>query len=248
MKRIYHAFAVLAIITLTPSLKIGDELVRNGGFELIDGKLNTWDQLPAAFGWSNVNLGLSEVFSKDASRKSVGIPVNDYGTMEPKEGEHYAGFFAWKDDVKRNWGAGGNDDPFEPGWNVYSEYIQSELVTPLMEDHTYELSFWVALSGNSDRAVSGLGAYCSSFAMKEQNRRFLQERPVAFSDDILNKKSEWAEIKGTFVADGGETHIIIGTYPYVGFETQRMIKDYDNQYAYYYLDAITLKEVEPEQN
>jgi hypothetical protein len=235
------------LVALPSQAQIGRELVRNGGFELIDGKLNTFDQLKAAMGWNNVNLGLSEVFSKDAPAKTIGIPANDYGTIEPKDGEHYAGLFAWKDDMRRNW-SGGAEDPFEPGWNVYSEYLQSELVAPLVEGKTYELTFWVALSGNSDRAVSGLGAYCAPFAMHEDNRRFLQERPNASTDKILNKKGEWVRITERFVADGGESFIIIGVFPYVGFDTQRMVVDYDNQYAYYYVDAISLQEVEPAQD
>ncbi len=50
------------------------------------------------------------------------------------------------------------------------------------------------------------------------------------------------------MADGGEQFIIVGVYPYVGFDTQRMIVDYDNQYAYYYVDAISLQEVLAEEN
>lgn len=246
MKRTLSTLVFLAFVFSLVAQKMGEELVRNGGFEVIEGKVKTYDELKVALGWNNVNLGLSEVFSKEASAKTVGIPVNDYGTMEPKEGEHYAGFFAWKDDEKRNW-AGGDEDPFEPGWNLYSEYLQSELVKPLVEGRTYELSFWVALSGNSDRAVSALGAYCAPFEMHEDNRRFLRERPNAYTEEIVNKKGEWMEIKGTFIADGGERFIIVGTYPYIGFETQRSIKDYDNKYAYYYLDAISLKEVPPQE-
>jgi hypothetical protein len=225
--------------------KVGDELVRNGGFELIDGKLSTYDQLKLAMGWSNCTIGLSEVFTKTASAKTIGIPVNDYGTMEPKEGEHYAGFFAWKDDMRKNWGAGNNEDPFEPGWAVYSEYLQSELMEPLVEGKTYELSFWVALSGNSDRAVSSIGAYCSPVLFKENNRKFLSERPQVATEKILNAKGEWIQIKDTFMADGGERYLIIGVFPYMGFEAQNMTVDYDNKYAYYYLDGISLKQVEP---
>ena len=235
-------------LLLLSAHKIGDELVRNGGFEVVEGKVYTFDQAKLAVGWENTNLGLSEVFDKSAPLKTVGIPANEYGAMDPKEGDHYAGFFAWKDDMRRNWGAGDSDDPFEPGWNVYSEYIQSELLEPLVEGRSYELSFWVALSGNSDRAVSGIGAYCSPYAIHENNRRFLQERPSASTDKILNSKSEWVQVKEIFQADGGEKYIIVGVYPYVGFDTQKMVVDYDNQYAYYYLDGISLKQVEPPQD
>lgn len=244
-RKILNAAILTGAVLFLSSHKVGDELVRNGGFEVIDGKLSTYDQLRQALGWHNCTIGLSDVFAKGLSPKTVGIPVNDYGAMDPKEGEHYAGFFAWKDDMKKNWGAGNNEDPFEPGWAVYSEYLQSELIEPLVEGRTYELSFWVALSGNSDRAVNSIGAYCSPVELKENNRKFLSERPSVATDKMLNAKGEWVQIKDTFIADGGEKYIIVGVFPYMGFEAQNVSVDYDNKYAYYYLDGITLKQVEP---
>ena len=219
-----------------------DELVRNGGFEWVGEKPPTVDGLKDAVGWGNVTLGLSELFSRESKEKDVGIPVNLYGTMEPFEGEHYAGFFAWKDDQRRNW-EGGTEDPFKPGWSVYSEYLQSELVKPLLRDSTYELVFRVALSANSDRAVSALGAYCSPRQLEYGHRRFLEEKPQVYVEEIQSEKGKWVEVKGRFVADGGERFIVIGTWPYAGFETRRVVEEHDNQYAYYYLDGISLRRV-----
>jgi hypothetical protein len=162
--------------------------------------------------------------------------------MTPAEGQHYAGFFAWKDDVRRNW-SGGQEDPFRPGWNVYSEYVQAELVQPLLEGRTYELRFKVALSGNSDRAVSALGAYCSPEHLHYDHRRFLEEKPQVYTSEIMKEKGKWMEISGRFEADGGERFIVLGTFPYAGFETAQMVDGPDNQYAYYYLDGVSLKEV-----
>lgn len=217
------------------------ELVRNGGFEFMDKEPTTYDQVNKAEGWSNVTIGYSELFTKGAPAKTIGIPENDYGKADPKEGEHYAGFFAWKDDLKMNFAAG--DDPFVPGWSSYSEYIISELLEPLVEGREYEVSFWVALSGNSDRAVSGIGAYCSEEPLKQQHRRFLREKPQVSFDKIIAEKGVWVEVKGTFVADGGERHITIGTFPAAGFDTKRCVETLDNQYAYYYLDQVSLKQV-----
>ncbi len=217
----------------------GLEFVRNGGFELLDKEPTTYDQVPNAEGWGNVTIGLSEVFSKDAPAKTVGIPANDYGKIEPFEGDHYAGFFAWKDDMKRNYEEG--QDEYVPGWNAYSEYVISELVSPLVEGQEYEVIFHVALSGNSDRAVMGMGVYCALENMKQQHRHFLSETPQVSVDSIVGEKGVWKEVKGRFVADGGERFIVIGTFTAAGFDSKRCIEGPDNKYAYYYLDGISLK-------
>ncbi|MEO5584775.1 MAG: hypothetical protein ABIQ75_04905 [Flavobacteriales bacterium] len=222
-----------------------ENLVQNGGFEQLNKEPNTFDQLTRAEGWNDVTIGLADLFSKSASVKTVGIADNFYGHMEPKEGAHYAGFFAWKDDKRYDF-QGDAEDPFKPGWNAYSEYPWTTLSSPLKEGHTYEVSFHVALAGNSDRAVAGIGAFFSTVELKYNNRMFLKERPQAVEDEILEKKGEWVEVKGRFKADGGERYLILGTFPTAIFETKRIIEGLDNQFAYYYLDHIVVKEVEPE--
>ena len=121
------------------------KLIMNGGFELVNKEPTTFDQLTRAEGWGDVTIGLSDLFSKSAPAKTVGIPVNFYGKMEPKEGDHYAGFFAWKDDKRFDYD-GDPEDPFKPGWSAYSEYPWTTLTAPLKEGHIYEVSFYVALA------------------------------------------------------------------------------------------------------
>lgn len=232
-------FSTVAAFTASAQQPEIVEHVRNGGFEFVEGEPDTYDMIKHAVGWSNVTIGYSELFSKSAPGKTVGIPVNDYGKMDPQEGDHYAGFFAWKDDEVRNYAEG--EDPFVAGWNSYSEYIITDLLKPLEEGREYEVRFWIALSGNSDRAVSGIGAYCSPDKLSEQHRRFLRPKPQVSVDGIMAEKGKWVEVKGTFEADGGEQYITIGTYPAASFDSKRMIEGLDNKYAYYYIDGISLK-------
>lgn len=243
---ITRPLSLLGILSTTIAMAQtpGEELVRNGGFEFIDKEPDTYDMVKRAVGWDNVTIGYSEVFSKLAPAKTVGIPANDYGRMDPKEGDHYAGFFGWKDDEKWNFESGG--DPFVAGWSSYSEYIITELLKPMEEGREYEITFWVALSGNSDRAVSGIGAYCSADRLNEQHRRFLRQKPQVSVDGIVAGKGEWVEVKGSFEADGGERWITIGTWPAAGFDGKRLIEGPDNKYAYYYIDGISLKALPPE--
>lgn len=242
MRMTVHTLFTLALFPAIAASAQPPELVehvRNGGFEFVEGEPDTYDMVKHAVGWDNVTIGYSELFSKSAPGKTVGIPVNDYGKMDPQEGDHYAGFFAWKDDEKRSFEEG--EDPFVAGWSSYSEYMITDLLKPLQEDREYEISFWIALSGNSDRAVSGIGAYCSLERLNEQHRRFLRQKPQVSVDSIMAEKGKWVHVKGTFVADGGEQYIIIGTYPAADFMTKRIIDGLDNKYAYYYVDGISVK-------
>ena len=217
-------------------------MLLNGGFEIVAKEPVTFDQLNRADGWDCVTLGMGELFSKAAPPKTVGIPINFYGNIEPFEGAHYAGFMAWKDDQRNNFG-GEPDDPFRPGWNAYSEYPITELPATLKEGHTYEVSFQVALAGNSDRATAGIGAVLSPVRLHYQHRAFLGERPQVVEEKVLEERDKWVEVKGRFKADGDERYLIIGMFPTAIYETKRIIQGPDNQYAYYYLDNVVLREV-----
>ena len=234
------------LLTLANAQDRSVELVRNGGFELVDKDANTYDQLSLASGWKDATLGLCDLFSASASAKTVGIPVNDYGEIKPFEGEYYAGFCGWKADVQKNYDAEGVHDAFKPAWNAYSEYLKGELIHPLLEDSTYEVVYHVALAGNSDRSIMGIGAYFSELELSYQNRKFMEEDPQVYREKIIEERNTWTEVRGTFVADGKEKYIYLGVFPYVGMEARTMIEGYDNRYAYYYIDGISLKRVAPE--
>lgn len=236
------AIACVSTFTLHAQSFVNKELVFNGSFELVNKPPTTFDQLDRAEDWNTVTLGLAELFDKTAKAKTVGIPENFYGKIDPVDGDHYAGFFSWKDDQRFNYD-GDPQDPFKPGWNSYSEYPQVRLNAPLKEGHTYELSFSVALAQNSDRAISGIGAFVSPVKLDYPNRSFLKERPQVVESDLMEERGKWVEIKGTFKADGGEQYLVIGTFPTAIFETKRIIEGADNQFAYFYLDHISLQEV-----
>lgn len=222
------------------------ELIRNGGFESVDKDPNTYDQLNLATGWRDATLGLSDLFAPTASPKTVGIPVNDYGEIKPFEGEYYAGFCGWKADVQRNYEAYDQTDLFKPAWNAYSEYLKGELIKPLVADSTYELTFHVALAGNSDPSIMGVGAHFSELDLSYNNRKFMEEDPQVYLEKIIGERNKWTEVKSTFVADGKEQFIILGVFPYVGLESKNMTEGPDNRFAYYYIDGISLKQVAKE--
>lgn len=221
----------------------GPNLISNGGFENLSSKVTTWDQLGRASGWSNANLGSVDVFSQESCKTTTGIPDNELGSTAAEEGVHYAGFVAWKDDMRPNWKRvlnGRDEEPFIPAWNQYSEYLQTALTGVLTAGQKYDIAFKVKLAGNSDRAVSGIGAYASPTELNYNHRHFLTETADISSAVVLNDKANWMEVKGTFVATGDEKFLVIGTFPASGMEKTKMVEGPDNQRAYYYIDGISI--------
>ncbi len=228
----------------------GENLVRNGNFEDVKKPVKTWDQLGHATGWSNANKGTADLFAKGARHNTVGIPDNELGTGATAfDGEYFAGFVAYKEDLRPNWKRvlNGKESPYRPGFQRYSEYLQTELSTPLTAGEKYDVTFRVKLANGSDRAVSGIGAYLSPVKLQYNHTHFLAEKPQVSTTKIVDDKQNWTEVTGTFTADGNEKYLIIGAFINGGFDTQKVIEGPDSQRAYYYLDGISVN-VHPEED
>ena len=246
MKKL-NLLAATAIASL-PAFAQGPNLVKNAGFEELNKPVTTWDQLKRATGWSNANIGTSDVFDKLACY--VSVPDNALGTGTPAfEGERYAGFVAYKEDMRQNWKSMfWADEPHRnPGYQQYAEYLQTELSAPLTAGQQYDVSFRVKLSKGSDRAVSGLGGYLSPVALAYKHPHHVNEKPQVSTATVVNDKQNWTEVKGTFTADGTEKFLILGAFPSAGMEKANVKEGADNQHAYYYIDGISVN-IHPEED
>ncbi len=239
----------MLLATLMASLTVlaqGPNLVKNSGFEELSNPVHTWDQLDHATGWSNANIGTCDVFDKAACY--VAVPDNDLGTgTAAYEGEHYAGFVAYKEDMRQNWKSmfWRDEDHRNPGYQNYAEYMQIELTSALESEKEYDITFRVKLANGSDRAVSGLGGYCSPTALAYKHPHYVSEKPQVSISTMVEDKQNWTEVKGTFKASGSEKFLIIGAFPSAGMEKKRVIEGADNQRAYYYIDGISVN-IHPE--
>lgn len=243
MKAGILALAGMMASTLSIGQEMGPNLVNNGSFETRSPEAKTWDQLTRATGWSNANGGSADVFSKLGCSNTTGIPDNELGSSSAFEGEGYAGFVAWKDDLRPNFqrlGNGRDEKPYKAAWNQYSEYLETALSSTLTAGQKYDISFMVKLADKSDRAVSGIGAYCAPAEVKYYHRHHLSESADVTSTTVLENKKDWVEVKGTFVADGDEKYVVIGAFG-PSMEKKIVIEGADNQRAYYYIDAIAVR-------
>lgn len=240
MRKRFTTLATAAIAAHS-ILAQGPNLVKNSGFEEFSKPVHTWDQLERATGWSNANIGTCDVFEKTACH--VAIPDNDLGTGTPAfEGEHYAGFVAYKEDMRQNWKSmfWSDEDWRNPGYQNYAEYLQTELAAPLTAGQEYDISFRVKLSNGSDRAVSGIGGYCSPTSLAYEHPHYVNEKPQVGAGKVISDKQNWTEVKGTFTADGTEKFLILGAFPSAGMEKVKALEGADSQRAYYYIDGISL--------
>ncbi|MBL8001700.1 MAG: OmpA family protein [Flavobacteriales bacterium] len=248
MKERYSLLSMGVLVSLATMAQNAPNLVPNPGFEEFTSPVTTWDQLDRASGWSNANGGSCDIFTDAAKASTVGIPQNELGAnASPAEGKYYAGFVAYKDDQRPNWkrALSGQEPPFSPAYQSYSEYMQRELSAPLTAGQEYDITIKVKLSSNSDRAVSGIGAYCSPVALNYAHRHFLNEKAQVVSKGIVSDKQNWTEIKGSFVADGTERFIVIGAFPAAGMEKSKAVEGGDSQRAYYFVDDVKLN-IHPE--
>ncbi len=246
MKSRYQVGALACLIAGAAMAQAAPNLVKNPGFEEVTKPVRTWAQLSRATGWSNANNGSCDLFDKGACY--VSVPDNDLGTGTPAaDGERYAGFVAFKDDQRPNWKSifWSDEEARTPGYQRYSEYMQTELSAPLVAGQQYDISFRVKLAGGSDRAVSGLGAYASPTQLAYHHNHFLTEKPQVSASKVVNDKQNWTEVKGSFTADGTEKFLILGAFPSVGMEKTTMVEGADNQHAYYYIDGISVN-IHPE--
>lgn len=128
---------------------------------------------------------------------------------------------------------------------VSREYLQGELMQPLIAGECYHVELWVLLSAYaSTHAIDALGVFFSDTLPKanDVNSPFYfmpqisNPLGVIISDTIM-----WTKISGEFVAIGDEQYFTIGTFTPEGMINKTQIKpDIGADYSYYFFDHLSL--------
>lgn len=143
--------------------------------------------------WYRPTNGSPDYFSQ----VNFGVPNNSYGIENARTGIAYAGM------------ATGNAGSFR-------EYLQTQLLTTLIANKIYCVTFYVSLSDSSMYSTNNIGAYFSlnpdtNYTMQTN----LSNSPQVENDTFLNplnNKSGWTIVSKNFVANGGENYITIGNF------------------------------------
>jgi hypothetical protein len=211
-------------------------MVENGSFEEILGKLKREGGITAAVGWMSPTLTPADLFSSKAP-EIIGTPSNSFGYEDPHDGNNYVGLrsFSYGDKEPRN-------------------YVSTKLVLPLRKNAKYCVKFYTSLAESSKYASNNLGV---SFSKKQYNidedRSIMAVTNILHKDNpVFNGQFGWDEVCGIYIAEGGERYLTIGNFTANGEtknERLKKPKDFTGAQiisAYYYVDEVSVLMIDDE--
>ena len=210
-------------------------LVDNGSFEIIKGKVKGLGCVDASADWKNVTPAKADLFVKENKLPIVLTSGNSYGKEEPKEGDNYAGLVVYspKDKIARN-------------------YITSPLTQPMLKGKKYCVSMYISLAEGSKFATNNLGInFHKKQPKQEDNKTIIEKTSILHPNSkLVSATYGWEKVCGTYISEGGEEFITIGNFTATDkskIEKTLKIKDYKgviSEFAYYYVDNISVVMVE----
>lgn len=235
MKKInwYKSTWIVAGLTIaTMGFAQDENLIQNGSFEQVSGKVKKEGAIASATGWLSPTGQPGDLYAPASKVPEISTPENVNGTEEPADGKNYAGIVAYSYNDK------------EP-----RSYLMTKLVTPLKKGSKYCVSFKASLSESSKYAIDCIGANFSKKAYEtEAKSSLVDETHIQLKNKkALNGLYGWDNICGVYEATGGEKYITIGNFynnNQVVMEKMRKVKYYKGTQriaAYYYIDDVSVK-------
>ncbi len=184
--------------------------------------LNNWEPLNSP-----------DYFLSASSSTYTGVPNNKFGEQYAKDGGAYIGLSTFQSD----------------GTN-YREYAYQQFTTPLLSNHTYSLSFWVSRADKIPLAVKQIGAYfCATIPPLAGTNQYINAIPqIENTSNFITDTVGWTQIKGCYIALGGEKFIILGNFrnklqtDTIRAGSNNLILNGDGL-SYYYLDDVSLTDI-----
>jgi len=226
----------IALSILTLALAFGitaqdeNDMVENGGFEQLEGKIKKAGSIEVAVGWMSPTKTSADLFARRV-KEGFTVPNNPFGKEEPYEGDVYAGIktFSYGDKEART-------------------YISAKLKTPMRKGLKYAVKFYVSLAEGSKYASNNIAA---NFSKKQYNiaedKSIMGESHVMHVDNpVFNAMYGWDQICGVYTATGGEKFITIGNFSGNSDTKSERIKKPKSfsgtqmVSSYYYLDNISV--------
>lgn len=212
------------------------ELVENGSFEQIEGKIKKAGSIEVAVGWMSPTKTSADLFARRV-KEGFSVPHNVYGKEEAYDGDNYVG-------VKT----------FSYGDKEARTYISAKLKTPMRKGLKYAVKFYVSLSEGSKYAANNVAA---NFSKKQYNiaedKSIMGESHVMHVENpVFNAMFGWDQVCGVYTATGGEKFVTIGNFSSNGDtknERMKKPKTFNGQQmvsSYYYVDNISVTLIEDE--
>ena len=232
MKYSKHFFVFLFfLLCINISNKAQNNLVPNWSFEdIISCPVNQGSVfISYATPWFSPTENTPDIFNScdnniSTSDSVIGIPNNWFGFQQAHTGNGYGGF------NRESEGA--------------CEYLSVKLISPLKAGKKYCISFYVNPGNYTYYVIDAIGAYISFDSIHESNYSVLPftpqiENPLGY---IISDTVNWTEISGTYMANGGERYVTIGSF----FSDSIIHYVYNDTihppgaWPYYYLDDVSV--------
>lgn len=243
--RISHVFpsltkiSILSVLLGSSVLGWGQNLVPNPSFENYSVCPDIDESIESADYWINPTGYTPDYFNScddayvlsgnwfDLNR---GVPYNTEGTQVARTGVAYGGLIT-----------------ADIGLNE-REYIQVQLISPLVAGTPYRIQFYVSAGDSSMYSCNDIGAFLSVSAVSSVSSQPLPYTPQVESEGTMNSISDtanWVEVKGTFIASGGEQFLTIGNFK---DDSSTDTVTYQNSpqwstYSYHYIDDVSVQSV-----
>ena len=207
-----------------------ENLVQNGSFESLEGKLKSIGCIENAVGWTSPTGVRADVFTPSKTL-DINVPENIYGKEEAKDGTNYAGIVA-----------------FSYGDAIPRSYLMTKLTTPLKKGAKYCVKFNLSLAETSKYASNQIGVNFAAkpFGTDAKTAIIDKTQVLDFKNKIFSGLYNWEQVCATYIAEGGEKFLTIGN-----FTSNENTKNEKNKKdpkmknaqvtaAYYYIDDVSV--------
>ena len=196
---------LLVALFLTPFIlsaqdendKDANNLVPNGSFEEVNGKLKRLGSIEMATGWKRPTGANADLFSENIAGAPVSVPRSQYGDQGALTGVNYAGV--------RWWSYAGK----EP-----RSYLQAKFKKPMKKGQKYCVKYYISLADLSKYGASEHGAYITKTIVPKKDAVNLTYTPqvpnlrTKIQDDLYT----WQGVCGVYTSTGDEQVILIGNF------------------------------------
>lgn len=226
-------YLFVAVCLSSFGLLQAQNLVKNGSFEELDGKIKELGNIQVAIGWTAANGAGADLFSPEAKMEEAKTPSNKYGKEKPYRGNNYAGIKAYSYKGKEN-----------------RSYITGTLSSKLKEGEKYCVTFYQSLSEDSKYAIADVAGVFGAepFEMGEMGYNILMDPSVALNKPaVVTRQLYWDDICNVYTANGDEAYFTIGNFvsdAQVEYKKMKRPSDFSGQqmnYAYYYIDNVEVR-------
>ncbi|MEM0996839.1 MAG: gliding motility-associated C-terminal domain-containing protein [Bacteroidota bacterium] len=242
---IKRMFLIAVALVWASSGGFAQNLVPNGSLEFgpgaicgvygpgdFDNSINNWssptaDGTPALFS----TLVGQACWNHQPNSTFLG-PPSLKGPQPPQNGDYFAGIT-----IRGEFG------------DQRRDYIQVELVQPMIVGRYYTINYYISLPDSSQYASSNICALLSTFAVGNNADTVIQATPQVRPSGIISDTVNWVQITETVQADQPFRFLTFGNFDRDA-GTDSLVNpgfsgDSTNRGIYYYIDACTVTEVCP---